>query len=466
MFSRPLGCLNSLLVGCLFANAGWTAELYVGLAKLDITPQSSIRLSGYAGRATSSAGVADRLSVRAMVLAPDRMATDRACILVTLDSILVTNQITEETARWLKSKYGIPRSQLVLCSSHSHSAPHLDGGLNNILREPSTESQLSVTKAYTQFLQQAILGVIDQALSRRQPATLAIAETRAGFGVNRRVLKDGIWSGFGVQSDGQVDHRLRVLRIADQQGKWLGCVTMYACHCTTLNADINQVSSDWAGLAAQCWEVKYPGTVCLPVIGCGADINPNPRGTYEMALQHATEIGGAIEGVMSQAQAWTPLTEFPQAQFDVAELQADAPTASRIAEMQQSEKSNDRRWAAWVQNTLKEHQGAPSAYPMPIHTWQFGPDFTWVFLGGEVVIDYQFRIEHQLPTEHTWVAAYTDDVFAYVASEKMLAEGGYEVDASMVYYLQPGRWQSGTQDFIVRRVGEIFARSFPPSPRP
>ncbi len=47
--------------------------------------------------------------------------------------------------------------------------------------------------------------------------------------------------------------------------------------------------------------------------------------------------------------------------------------------------------------------------------------------------------------DRVWVAAYADDVFAYVASERMRAEGGYEVDASMLYYNQPGRWQSGTK---------------------
>ncbi len=34
----------------------------------------------------------------------------------------------------------------------------------------------------------------------------------------------------------------------------------------------------------------------------------------------------------------------------------------------------------------------------------------------------------------------------------MRAEGGYEVDDSMIYYLQPGRWQAGTQELIERRI--------------
>jgi hypothetical protein len=38
----------------------------------------------------------------------------------------------------------------------------------------------------------------------------------------------------------------------------------------------------------------------------------------------------------------------------------------------------------------------------------------------------------------------------------MREEYGYEVDCSMIYYLKPGRWQSGTQALVIRRVAEIL----------
>jgi putative membrane-bound dehydrogenase-like protein len=74
-------------------------------------------------------------------------------------------------------------------------------------------------------------------------------------------------------------------------------------------------------------------------------------------------------------------------------------------------------------------------------------------MGGEVVVDYQIRLEKELSQfENVWVAGYVDDVFAYVASERVRGEGGYEVDGSMLYYGQPGRWESGSEDKIVDRV--------------
>ncbi len=51
----------------------------------------------------------------------------------------------------------------------------------------------------------------------------------------------------------------------------------------------------------------------------------------------------------------------------------------------------------------------PETVRWPIHTWRFGNELTWVFLGGEVVSEYQLAIEKQLGGE-VWVAAYVDDV--------------------------------------------------------
>jgi len=47
---------------------------------------------------------------------------------------------------------------------------------------------------------------------------------------------------------------------------------------------------------------------------------------------------------------------------------------------------------------------------------QFGKDLTLVGLAGEVVVDYSLRLKRELPQNPIWVAAYTNDVFAYVPS--------------------------------------------------
>ena len=82
-----------------------------------------------------------------------------------------------------------------------------------------------------------------------------------------------------------------------------------------------------------------------------------------------------------------------------------------------------------------------------------------VFLGGEVCVEYALRIKRELTEGLTWVTAYTNDVFGYVAPERMRPEGGYEVDFSMIYYNQPGRWSTGTEDVILQRIHELYEKA-------
>ncbi len=197
----------------------------------------------------------------------------------------------------------------------------------------------------------------------------------------------------------------------------------------------------------------------LPVIGCGADANPEPRRNYDDALHHAAEMVASIEGAL--AASWAKLSQFPTAHFGYAGLAPERPNRAELEAIAADKDVTKRRWAENMLATLKKMGRLPETYPMPIHTWQFGKDLLWVFLGGEVVVDYQLRLEKNLQADKVWVAAYTDDVFAYVASERMRAEGGYEVDASMLYYNQPGRWQSGTEELIERRVKEFWPMTRP-----
>ncbi|MDA2924645.1 hypothetical protein MYX65_08325 [Acidobacteria bacterium AH-259-L09] len=75
----------------------------------------------------------------------------------------------------------------------------------------------------------------------------------------------------------------------------------------------------------------------------------------------------------------------------------------------------------------------PREYPYPLQVWQFGNDLTLVAMAGEVVVDYNPRLKQELGADKLWVTAYNNDVFAYVPSRRVLREGGYEADYSMIY---------------------------------
>ena len=57
-------------------------------------------------------------------------------------------------------------------------------------------------------------------------------------------------------------------------------------------------------------------------------------------------------------------------------------------------------------------------------TW--ATNLTWIFLGGEVVVDYSLRLKSELGRGPHVVSGYSNDVMAYIPSRRVLGEGGYE----------------------------------------
>ena len=278
------------LVQCSRPCGAGEPNFQVGFGKHDITPTEPIRLSGYASRTTVFESVADSLSARAMVfqsIDADKKTSGHPKVLITLDSIAVTSEMTARVGSWLQETYSVQRADFVIAASHAHTTPHVADGLVNLYSTPLSDEEQAAIKRYTDFMFQGIQAAVAMAMANQKTASLSTGDGTAQFAKNRRGIRGVVRPGVTEADLAPVDHRVRILQATDSAGKLLGLSYLYACHCTSISPDINQISGDWAGLSASRLEQLYPGIVALPVIGCGADSNPDPRGTYELSQQHA-----------------------------------------------------------------------------------------------------------------------------------------------------------------------------------
>jgi len=436
------------------------AQVPVGVAVVDITPDYPIRLVGYGSRKTESEGIASRLKARALAIGDDSGSNGGGgpAVLLAVDNCAVGSNVIEQVAARLKTKVGLKRERFVVCSTHTHCGPALTSELDFIFGSPIPPDQRARIDRYTGELTDALEKAALAALAARSPASLAWGQGRLGFAANRRVLKDGRWVNFGVNPNGPVDHSLPVLRATDATGRVRAVLFGYACHCTTLGGEFNKICADWAGYACDEIEQQTPGSIALASIGCGADANPEPRRGLDDAKQHGLATAREVNRLVRTALA--PLPGRIDAKFRKLELPLEPPPSRATLEERTKRPGSEGYLARTLLKRLDRGEALSTSVPYTVQTWCFGDEMAMVFLAGEVVVDYALRLKWEIDQNRLWIAAYSNDVPCYIPSRRILSEGGYEADLSMVFYGHPSRFAPVTEDLIIQTVHDLLPAPF------
>jgi hypothetical protein len=436
----------------------------VGVAKIDITPDSPIRLTGYASRKTEAAEVESRLWAKALAIGSDRTAgvaeaqAPGPVVLVTVDNLGVPAQIRDAIAAGLHRRRGIADARFSICSSHTHSGPALDGVANLVLGDDLPAAEREHIARYTAALTAKIAAVAEQALDNRQPGRLAWSQGQLKFGADRRLLENGRWVGFGVNPQGQVDGSMPLLRVSGADGKLRAVLLNFACHCTTLGPDFNKIGGDWAGYAQEFIEREQPGAIALVAIGCAGDINPEPRGKLEQAVDHGQSVAKEVQRLL--ASPGDPLPGQISSIAEKVDLPLDRlPTRDVWAERAKMDGAIAIHARAQLAR-LDRGEALATSVPCRVQVWRFGDELTMVFLAGEVVVDYALRLQREFTGRRLWVSAYSNDVPCYIASKRMLGTLGYEDYTSMFYYDQPTQFAPQVEDTLISAVRRLAPVDF------
>ena len=423
------------------AEAGWKA----GTGRVAITPKEPMWMAGYASRTGPSEGAVHDLWAKALAI--EDPAGERA-ILVTLDVCGIDRELSNRVRDALESGHRLSRRQIVLACSHTHSGPVV--GTNLLTMYKIDADQRRRIAEYAEFLVGAIVSACGQAISRLEESQLAWGTGRCDFAVNRRTNKEpqvpDLRRRLALQ--GPVDHDVPVLKVAGGNGQLLAVVFGYACHCTVLG--FNKFCGDYAGFAQVDLEKGHPGAQAMFVAGCGGDQNPIPRRTLDLAAGYGKQLAESVEDAL-RGPLKTIDGPIKTGYEELALAFASLPAKDQIERDAKSDNFYIASRAKHLLETIERRGRLEPSYPYPVEVWRLG-DLTWVFLGGEVVVDYALRIKRNLGTSHTWVSAYCNDVMAYIPSQRVLKEGGYEGGGAMVYYGQPTVWSDEVEEAIIAAV--------------
>lgn len=471
LFPRParISCQSTLglllLLGTAFPAMaaekapGKAATWKAGVAAVSIIPDGQMYMAGYASRTEPADGQASDLFAKALAV-EDSKGT--RVVMVTTDLISVPRPLRDWLEGELARKYQLEPQGLLINCSHTHCGPELCTTETSLMGKSPERQKLA--KAYLEGLQQKLFALVGKAIEGMEPANLSYVHSRAAFAMNRRTIIDGDFRNF-PNPNGPTDHDVPVLKVERPDGKLAAVMFGYACHNTTLG--FQKFCGDYAGFAQQYLEQANPGTVALFMMGCGGDQNPYPRRTLELAQQHGRTLANAVEAALDTNPR---VLEGPlQAAYGKAVADyAKPPSKEEVVTLSHSTNQYDKAWGELLLQQWERDGKLREHYDPPVQVVKFGDGLTLVALPGETVVDYSLRLKRELGKAEdggnppaVWVAGYSNDVWAYLPSLRVLQEGGYEGGGAMRYFtttVQPGPFSETIEERIVAKVHELLGK--------
>jgi hypothetical protein len=412
-----------------------------GAAQVEITPPLGLPMDGYGPR--TSSGVHDPLLARVLVA---EGGDGTGVALVVADLLHVDTRLQASIAAGILAATGIPREQMQLVGTHTHSGPAFP--------KPTPVEQT---------MGDAIAGAASQAWASRREAAVSVGiDTVVGIGANRR------------PKGGPVDDRVTVARFDAVDGTPIATLMNYGCHPTTLGPNNSLYSADYPGVACRLVAAEIGG-VAMFTTGPQGDVNPggySPEGsmvgvvvpwrTFESAERYGSLVAAAALEAYGRLRpepaddVWAVARELrlarrPLPDARLARTTADAAMKAAAA-IREAEMSEDAVYHSAVGAAYADLLAGQAADPerdgpvrLRVSALGFGP-FTHVGVQGELFVALGQQIRAQLDPDTTCVAALCDGTVGYIPTAESFADGGYEPNASV---LRPGEGE--------RLVDEVVA---------
>lgn len=430
------------------------------------TPDEPFWLAGYAVRTAPARGKISDLFVSALAL---EVETGQRLVIASAEIIAINAEIADRVAEVMRARHGLSRQQLLLAATHTHYAPEFRADKQLFFHIPDEYG--AKLPAVAEKLVTAIMQAIDQALARLEPVRLFARQTTAGFAHNRR--RRGVKAG-NPSTEDTLDQDVPVLDCVDASGNRKAIVFGYACHCTTIPPEDSRYCGDWAGFAKEQLQQTNGGATALFIPGPGADQDPEPRGALELSRQYGQELARAVQNALDGPgiEITSPL----RIGWEDVQLSLQPITRETMIKMLESDDPPQQVKAKFLIDQLERGEELITSYTAPIQVVHFGSELLLIALSGEPVIDWAHKFKREvsgrasLPASHgsagaspslatplVWVAGYCNDIFDYVPTRRIQAEGGYEGGRANLWNWIPTPFTEDTEDRISDAVRRLVA---------
>ena len=403
------------------------SSLRGGAGGARITPPIGFPMGGYGARDRGAEGVHDHLNTHVLFL--DDGTTQ--VVLISSDLLGMRAEQVARVRELVQQATGVPASHVFLAFSHTHGGPLMYSSFGDL------EDRL---KDFHEVLSQYMAGAALQAATAAEPVRWGVGRQPLQVGVNRRERQSDGTTRIGANPDGPVAPWVDAIYFERAAGGPLGIVYQHATHGTCLMGDNYLWTADWMGASMRLIEAQLQGVTALFVNGCAGNINPHPRGTFELAGRHGTRAGEAVlqavsemelreEGrlVCAQHHFELPLQQMPSEAECERELAVWEPHYLELAGEHHRNWRICRHYFAAKERLASVRAGTVAA-GLPIETQVIGlDDVALVGLPGEIFVESGLAIAGASPFRVTLPGGYANGSIGYVPTLEEVPFGGYEV---------------------------------------
>lgn len=407
--------------------------MQLGTAKLKITPQTPVRLSGYATRTTTFDQVKEDLFLRVQL----HRYEAETLLFIYADLLWWGSDFVAQIRPKVSAAYDISEERIFFVASHNHSGPPTSNRFT-----PSLETY---DPAYAKFLQERVLEGVGLAVKDLELVEARRYDGQVALNVFRRLMdNDGI---IQMRPNYQVaaDQRLTIVAFHRPEGSLKGAMVHYPCHANLSNE--NAVQPDYAGITLRMLDNAFPGSISIFLQGCTADLRPNsvlgqrfvPVG-YEKVVVFAEDFYKACNNLLTQDGV--VIEPHLQVQRQWVDLPLESVRSmDEVEQMARTRQGVEQEWARAVlaKNNRPSEQLELSRidYGDQLHFYTFSAEVSQYYAAYARTID-----------PYAVCIAYTNGMIGYLSTAEEIKEGGYEPVGSALYFALAGTYKPEIESII------------------
>lgn len=386
------------------------SDFMAGAAKINITPDIPIRMSGYANRSEPFTGVHD--SIYATALAFENGQT--RMVMVAADVIGFSHEFVDQTKTRIKNATGVTEDQVLIVAAHNHGGP-----VTSVYTGSSTDAE----EAYYEELKNKLALLTKKAFENIQPAKIGAGKGICQMNVNRRArhAEGGIW--LGRNPAGPCDHEVAIIRIDDLQDNPIAAYMNWPCHATVSGQENTMITGDWPGAAARSFTLQT-NILVMVTAGASADINPiyGPNAKFNDIAAIGHVLGEEAVRIFENIETHSP-SEIQMIQA-VFMAPGKKRSESRMAPVSLEESENQM---------------------IRIAVCKIG-SILLAGISGELMTEIGMEIKEQSPYKNTFIVTHCNGSNGYLCTDKAYEEGGYE---PMVSKTMPGTEKAIRENIVL-----------------